>query len=386
MVLTTTTISAVTPRGGRPGTSITIDGADFGVATGTVTFDPQGENLPAAITSWTPTQVVCVVPALTQENLFVDLLLVNSLGTDQDFTKFWVPVTDPAAGPFPPGLDYQLPGLEVGTLGENTDIPGIMSAADFNRLLDRVLELGIKLGLSLDPKDSVQAASTANVAGVYDATGGVAGRGRLTGMPNVLDGVALQDSPIPYRTLLKDQTSQDQNGIWEVLTAGSGADGIWERAADFDEDDEVTNGAFVMVTGGTVNIATRWVLVTADPVTIGGASGSLLVWEQRVTAGILTTGDKNLTPLATSGEGSTTGITISATPVGSGYVGVSVNGVQTVVGDGTKVGAHAYFSADGGTTAKAMIAIVAGDTLFWNGVTAGADLAVTDRVDLNYQV
>jgi len=90
--------------------------------------------------------------------------------------------------------------------------------------------------------------------------------------------------------------------------------------------------------------------------------------------------DKNQTPLASAGNESPTGITITSTPVG--YVEVSVNGAQQNL-EGGKSG-DCYFSADGGTTAKTLSTIAAGDQLIWNGVIAGFELLVSFKVDLNY--
>lgn len=97
-----------------------------------------------------------------------------------------------------------------------------------------------------------------------------------------------------------------------------------------------------------------------------------------------TTGDKDLTPSATSGDESTSGLTIAAEPALDGYVGVSINGAFYTVGDGSKL-KDCYFSVDGGTTARAISAIAAGDTLYWNGLVAGFDLANTDRVSFHYE-
>jgi hypothetical protein len=82
---------------------------------------------------------------------------------------------------------------------------------------------------------------------------------------------------------------------------------------------------------------------------------------------------------------------VAATPAASsaagGYVGVLVNGIEVLVGDGTKIGVDCYFSSDGGATARAMKAIVAGDLLYWNGSVAGFQLAsATDKIDFSYEV
>jgi len=129
----------------------------------------------------------------------------------------------------------------------------------------------------LDVKGSVRAASlAANIAVTYTATGGASGRGQITLAPNTLDGVSLAAG---NRVLLKAQTTGPQNGIWVVTTLGTGANGIWDRATDFDTDAEVSDGAFTFVEEGT-QASSGWVLTNNDPVIIGGASGTALVFQQ----------------------------------------------------------------------------------------------------------
>lgn len=139
----------------------------------------------------------------------------------------------------------------------------------------------------LDVKQSVHAASTANVTVTYSATGGTSGRGQITGVTNVIDGVTLEAGD---RVLLKDQTTGAQNGIWVVTTVGTGSNGTWDRATDFDTDAEVTAGAFTFVEEGTVNGDSGFVLTTNNPITIGGSSGTALVWAQFSGSGTITAG------------------------------------------------------------------------------------------------
>jgi hypothetical protein len=70
-----------------------------------------------------------------------------------------------------------------------------------------------------------------------------------------------------------------------------------------------------------------------------------------------------------------------------GYIAVDCNGAFQDVGDGTKVGVSCYFSGDGGTTARALKSVIAGDFLYWNGATvAGFQLALSDRLSFHYPV
>ena len=147
------------------------------------------------------------------------------------------------------------------------------------------------LAAGLDIKASVRAASTTPITFSlpgYEQTQGTSGRGKISGAPNTLDGVTLAAG---NRILIKNQTTGAANGIYVVTTVGTGTDGVWDRATDFDEDAEVTAGAFVFVEEGTVNADSGWVLTTNNPITIGGASGTALSFEQFSGAGQITAGD-----------------------------------------------------------------------------------------------
>lgn len=92
----------------------------------------------------------------------------------------------------------------------------------------------------------------------------------------------------------------------------------------------------------------------------------------------------NLSPLASNGNYSATGITMDYTPYRDGTINVIVNGVSVNEGDGVKT-AEVYFSNDGGVTAKMIANIEAGDELYWNAAIAGFELSSTDGIDIEYQ-
>jgi hypothetical protein len=101
---------------------------------------------------------------------------------------------------------------------------------------------------------------------------------------------------------------------------------------------------------------------------------------------VQTTLDKDLTPTGTtSGNEFSTGLAITNTPTDGCYVRVDVNGSGQSVGNGVKT-KDCYFSADGGTTAKAIGSIVATDVLYWNGTIAGFQLDTTDTLALYYEI
>ncbi|WDF54665.1 hypothetical protein [Mucilaginibacter sp. KACC 22063] len=74
---------------------------------------------------------------------------------------------------------------------------------------------------------------------------------------------------------------------------------------------------------------------------------------------------------------------LSVIPTNKGYVAVQVNGIGVPVGDGVKTDA-CYFSADNGSTARAINLIQNNDKLYWNGSIAGYQLETTDLIDFIY--
>jgi hypothetical protein len=77
---------------------------------------------------------------------------------------------------------------------------------------------------------------------------------------DVLDGITLATG---NRILVKNQTTQSENGIYVVAASGQPT-----RATDFDTAQEVDGGDFIFVYSGTANGSTGWVQ-TNKPATIG---------------------------------------------------------------------------------------------------------------------
>jgi hypothetical protein len=98
----------------------------------------------------------------------------------------------------------------------------------------------------LDVKDSVRAASTANV--------------NVSEAPSTIDGVNLSSGD---RVLLKNQTTSSQNGIYVF----NGAASAMTRAADMNESGEFV-GAFFFVEEGTVNSDQGFVMSSNGPITV----------------------------------------------------------------------------------------------------------------------
>lgn len=131
-------------------------------------------------------------------------------------------------------------------------------------------------GLSI--KNPVSYASTANITGFTEVSALVLEKTA----PLSIDGST--NFAVGTRLLLKNQTVESRNGIWEVTkneafagegsfagsgTFASGSKVQLTRAKDADTEAEVKQGMYVPVTKGTVNAGTAWTLATPDPIVIG---------------------------------------------------------------------------------------------------------------------
>jgi hypothetical protein len=153
----------------------------------------------------------------------------------------------------------------------------------------------------LDAKASVKVATVA---------GGSPGNitNLLSTCPNIVDGVSLV---VGDRVLVKDQTTQLQNGIYTVSTVGTGANGVWARASDMDQWVEVPS-AYVWVEQGTANADTGW-LCTSD---VGGILGTTsITWVQFSGAGQVVAGLGLTKNANTLDVGAGTGILVAADTV-----------------------------------------------------------------------
>jgi hypothetical protein len=118
-------------------------------------------------------------------------------------------------------------------------------------------------------KQVVVAASTANLVATY--ANGAAGVGAtLTNNSTLaafmLDGVSLS---LNDRVLIKNQSTQAQNGSYTVTTVGSGAAAwILTRSTDYDQAAEILPGTVFPIASGTVNANTSW--IETDTVTTVG--------------------------------------------------------------------------------------------------------------------
>lgn len=122
-------------------------------------------------------------------------------------------------------------------------------------------------------KEACVVATTADLSATYDGAAGATSKGELTGVATSIDGYTLQ---VDDRVLVKNQSNANENGIYVVSAIPSTA--TLERSTDFDTDAEVDQSAITFILDGDVNTNSAWILLTEDPITVGGGSGSDLNW------------------------------------------------------------------------------------------------------------
>ena len=171
--------------------------------------------------------------------------------------------------------------LDIGTLGVTTAnittaniTSGTISTAPTSNtdIVNKQYADAIASGIHFH--EAVALATTAALpANTYNnGTSGVGAT--LTGNAN---GALSVDSTLTIaaeRILVKNEAAGANNGVYTVTQVGSaGTPYILTRATDFDTVgtgvDQIDEGDFFLVTGGTANINTAWVQQTAPPITVG---------------------------------------------------------------------------------------------------------------------
>jgi hypothetical protein len=210
------------------------------------------------------------------------------------------------------------------------------------------------LSQGLDPKQSVRAATTANIT--------------LSGAQTI-DGIALIAGD---RALVKDQTTTANNGIYVV------AAGAWTRATDMDTWFEVPS-SYVFVESGTVNADSGWVC-TSDP---GGTLGTTAVtWAQFTGGGAVSAGaglTKTGSTLDVVGTASRILVNADSIDIDAGYVGqtsiTTLGAIATGTWNGTTIAVNR-----GGTGAVTLTGYVKGAGT--SALTASATIPNTDITGL----
>lgn len=107
--------------------------------------------------------------------------------------------------------------------------------------------------LDSDYKNSVRAATT----GAVTLTGGA---------PSIVDSTVVLNKG--DRILVKNQGSPAQNGIYSVQTVGTGSNGTWVRAVDYNTSSQISSGTVIYVEEGSANGDTIFTLSTNNPIVL----------------------------------------------------------------------------------------------------------------------
>lgn len=152
---------------------------------------------------------------------------------------------------------------------------------------------------TLTAPHNIRLATTANLNATYNnGSSGVGATltnaGALAALS--IDGVAVG---LNNRILVKNQSTEFQNGIYDVTTVGDGATAwVMTRSEDYNLPDEIDLGDFFTVGEGSLNGLTQWIQTAAGPFTIGVTA---ITFESNVVAGTGVTKTNNIINVSGSG-------------------------------------------------------------------------------------
>lgn len=169
----------------------------------------------------------------------------------------------------------------------------------------------------IDFKDAVVVVTDANIADL------------VAGAPDIVDGVSLA---VGDRVLVNAQATASQNGIYEVVTVGTGSNGEWERAEDMNTGDRVHSGLVSFVFGGSE--ATKGYMLTSP-----GTGGVHIVGTDAMSFQPLNDEDSGVSlsqfvfnEVATGTIGSGNKVFTTAAAFATGTLQVFLNGVRQILG------------------------------------------------------
>jgi trimeric autotransporter adhesin len=261
-------------------------------------------------------------------------------------------------------------GIGAAASGTNTDITSvalttgtISTAPNANTdIVNKLYADSIASGINFHA--AAQWATTANLGTVTynNGSSGVGATITNAGTQAVLaiDGHTFDGTDVTNatRVLVKNQTTQSQNGVYTVTNPGtSSTNWVLTRATDYDTSgtgtNEVDQGDFILVINGTVNANTSWVQQTPLPITIGTTNIVFTQFAAPVNG-------------VSSFNSGTTGFTPNTATTGA----VTLAGTLNVLNGGT--GQTTY------TDGQLLIGNSTGNTLNKSTLTAGSGITITN--------
>ena len=167
----------------------------------------------------------------------------------------------------------------------------------------------------------------------------------LSSCPNTVDSGSTLT--IGQRILVKDHATAAYNGVYSVTTVGTGANGVWARATDFDNGPtgEISGGDYIFVASGTTNGSNGFVQTAPSPIRMGrsGAgyttfTGDSISFTQFSGAGQITAGaglTKSGNTLDAVGTSNRITVNADSIDIASTYVGQSSITTLGTIGTGT---------------------------------------------------
>ena len=219
---------------------------------------------------------------------------------------------------------------------------------------------------NLDYKQATRVVATTNIT--------LAG-----GAPTVVDGVSLSAND---RVLVTGQDTASQNGIYYVVTLGTGSDGTWARTSDGNETGEIEAGMIVMVTEGAIYADTQWKLITDNPIDI---SITDLVFTQNYSANSISGGTSNVevysnADVTISSAGTANVLTVSSTGIVTAGT-ISATGNITgdyILGNGSQLTGITAVSTYGNANVTSLLADFGSNTISTTGNVTADIIEVTN--------
>ncbi len=188
------------------------------------------------------------------------------------------------------------------------------------------------------------------------------------------------------RVLVKDQTDESENGIYDVVSAGN-----WTRSSDADNtpSGEVTSGMFTFVEDGDTSAGIGYVLVTPDPIILGTTDLAFTQFSEigAVTAGNGLTKTGQTLDVGTADSGrivvNADNIDLAVSGVNSGtYNGLTVDtyGRTTGFSQPTTLAGYSITDAqslDATLTALAGVTVAADELIYATGEDAFSTTSLT---------